>query len=261
MPMKINDIKDENVDVNESSTADPIDYTELIQSTAFAGKYPYNTIIESITTQFQDYINNEDTNDYVDIFFNQLAESRHINDVDNDLEHPSEVNEVLNNIYSNFVSTMRDLFESRLNIVIMVEDDENTEEDELEIIIRRLYEFFILNARQNFKYVISHDIDAKLASFNLPEDDDNLFYHTIDDMLTQYSPICIGISPTEFIRLTENEEILNMYETMQFTGNFLRKYSPKLYINDNLNAEIISEIAIMQDIRREELNNGSKNNN
>ena len=245
----------------ESDSTETADFSELIEDSALQGIYPYDTIIESITNQFQDYIGNEDTNDYVDIFFEELKQSRIVNEEDNDSEHPEEVNSALDKYYDRFIATIRNLFETRLAVSILIEDDENTEEDELEIAIRRLYEFFILNAKHNFKYVISHDIDSKLSSFNIPDGDDNLFYQTINDMLTQYSPVCIALTPTQFIQLTGNEEVLDMYETMQFSGNFLRKYSPKLYMHDDFNAEIISEIAILQDLRREEQTNGTENNN
>ena len=252
MPHDNNDNYDEFLDSRyESDSTEPVDYTELISKSALVGEYPFETIIESITHQFEDYIGNTDRTDYVDIFFNELEASRRTNVEDNDDEHPEEVNQVLDRYYDMFIDSMRRLFNKRLAISILIEDDENTVEDELEIAIRRLYEFFILNAKHNFKYVISHDIDNKLQYVL---EDDNLFYRTIDDMLTQYSPVCVAITPTEFIKLTGNEEVLNMYESMQFTGNFLKKYSPKLYAHDDFNAEIIAEIAILQDIRKEAQN-------
>ena len=72
-----------------------------------------------------------------------------------------EIREALNKIKDTFVDTMFELFETRLTIDVSVIDDVTTEEDEVEIVIRKIYEYFILGARDNFRAVITKDAIPK----------------------------------------------------------------------------------------------------
>ena len=49
----------------------PIDRSDIIQDRAFRGEFSYDNIKESIINQANDYMNIEDRNDYITIFFEQ----------------------------------------------------------------------------------------------------------------------------------------------------------------------------------------------
>lgn len=228
----------------------PQDYTEIIEYSVFLGDVPFATIKENIQTQFEDYINMEDKSDYVDTFYTQWKNSMESIEIGDD--NPDDRVEVLNNIKDEFVSFLLDLFEKRLAITITVVDNPETDEDELELAFRRLYEFFILHGREYLKYVITTSISRSLKYVI---EDDSQFYNTVSDMLTQYSPLLIAISPLEYIKLVNEQfdadDVQELFETSQITGNFLRKYSPKLYKNEDFECEIISAITLWDEWNKE----------
>lgn len=231
--------------------AQPHVYSEIIRDAVFVGDVPFETIKEYITTQFEDYINMEDTTDYVDVFYSQWLDS--MNNVSTDDQNQDDMFNVLEDIKNEFVSFMEDLFQKRLSISISVIDNEDTEEDEIEIALRRLYEFFILNGRTYLKYVITTTV-AKNLKYVI--EDDSQFFDTVKDMLTQFSPFIIAINPTEYIdtvcKMYDAQDVKDLFESGQITGNFLRKYSPKLYKNEELEVEIIADITMWSEWQREE---------
>lgn len=232
-----------------------IDYGLMVAESVFLGDMPFVEIINSIKEQFEDYINIEDKTNYVDIFYTQLQES--INATNDDEEdHPIEINEVLDNMKDTFVNIMKDLFQLRLTISIMTIDDETTPEDEIELSIRILYEYFILGARNNFKTVIQKDMIPKIGM--IPNDQDDIYFQRVEELLREYDPIVTCITPTEFIQFTGNNDILSMYDDGQVVGNFLRKYSAKLYKNDEFKTEIINSIIITQNLKEDLLHGESE---
>lgn len=232
-----------------------IDYGLMVAESVFLGDMPFVEIINGIKEQFEDYINIEDKTNYVDIFYTQLQES--INATNNDEEdHPIEINEVLDNMKDTFVNIMKDLFQLRLTISIMTIDDETTPEDEIELSIRVLYEYFILGARNNFKTVIQKDMIPKIGM--IPNDQDDIYFQRVEELLREYDPIVTCITPTEFIQFTGNNDILSMYDDGQVVGNFLRKYSAKLYKNDEFKTEIINSIIITQNLKEDLLHGESE---
>lgn len=232
-----------------------IDYGLMVAESVFLGDMPFVEIINGIKEQFEDYINIEDKTNYVDIFYTQLQES--INATNDDEEdHPIEINEVLDNMKDTFVNIMKDLFQLRLTISIMTIDDETTPEDEIELSIRILYEYFILGARNNFKTVIQKDMIPKIGM--IPNDQDDIYFQRVEELLREYDPIVTCITPTEFIQFTGNNDILSMYDDGQVVGNFLRKYSAKLYKNDEFKTEIINSIIITQNLKEDLLHGESE---
>ena len=227
----------------------------MVAESVFLGDMPFVEIINGIKEQFEDYINIEDKTNYVDIFYTQLQES--INATNDDEEdHPIEINEVLDNMKDTFVNIMKDLFQLRLTISIMTIDDETTPEDEIELSIRVLYEYFILGARNNFKTVIQKDMIPKIGM--IPNDQDDIYFQRVEELLREYDPIVTCITPTEFIQFTGNNDILSMYDDGQVVGNFLRKYSAKLYKNDEFKTEIINSIIITQNLKEDLLHGESE---
>lgn len=221
------------------------DYVDLRTQNLFVGVYPLDTIYDGIEGQFQDYMNIEDSTNYVDIFYVQLANSiTAVKDDENEIHKEGLLNK-LDDIKEEFVYKVKELFETRLTISILAEDDESTPEvDEQEIVIRKMYEFFILNARKNFYQAITLHM---IGNNNFPEMSDNEFINTIEMKLSEYSPFVTCMTPTSFLNLCNDTDIKEYYEEGKVSGNFLRKYSPKFYQNEDLKVEIITAIMALDE--------------
>lgn len=234
----------------------PMDYAEMVSDNIFIGDYPIEAILQGLEEQFSDYINIEDTTNYVDIFYVQWNKSVQALEEDNGEYHVQELKEVLGNIKDKFLDKINELFERRLTITILAVDDESTPDvDELEIVIRQLYEFFILNAKSNFLAVIAGDIAIKLVGIM----DDNTFLARVTEMLSDYSPFIRCMDTKKFLDYCENTEIMELYDTGQIAGNFLRKYSPKLYQNEEFKVEIINEVSMVQSLKHQLVDMSNKN--
>lgn len=217
------------------------DFSQLINEHAFLGEYPAQTIFEGIQTQFEDYINISDKTNYVDIFFNQMDISLEATTLVYE-EHPKETKDVLLALYHQFVDHLRNLFETRLTITIPELVSDTVCSEDLEYIIRRLYEFFILDARNNFKVVISKDLNKQL------DKGANDYFQQIQELINNtYSPLITSITPAEFLRYRGDTEIINLFENSQVVGNFLRKYSPKLYQNEEFSIELVNYITSVKE--------------
>ena len=243
---------DEYDDQNSMSDA-PLDYTEIIEKDAFKGDMPFDVIKECILNQFQNYIHLDDTTNYVEIFYNQLHQSYEAMEDEEEI-HKEEIREVLNDILSQFYAFMHKEFESRLTLTLMDIENEEVNQDDIEYAITAAYNYFILNARNNFLNVIYKDIKQKIRTVIA---DDKEYFRIVRDMLSEYSPFVLAVGPMEFIRLSPDEDIINLFQSGRLSGNFLRKYSPKLYDNEDLEVEIINRITMAQEIRRD-LIDGSK---
>ncbi|MCM1224642.1 MAG: hypothetical protein NC548_60365 [Lachnospiraceae bacterium] len=236
--------------LNDQSMADqPIDFTELIKQQAFIGEMSLDTIIEGIQGQFTDYIKLEDKTNYVDIFYNQLHESYvAIKDDDADGDE-QEYREVLDGIQQSFLNAIADLFRLRLTIsIIPLEDDDPDNDGEIEFIIRRLYEFFILDAKNNFKEVIAQDINRRIKG---KIEDDQEYFRTVNELLQLYTPLVTGVTPEQFLEYRKAEEIIEFFSEGKVVGNFLRKYTPKLYQNEEFEVEIITYVTMMEQVKEE----------
>ena len=187
------------VDDPISESESTIQYTHLIEESAFIGVYPFTVITEGLQKQFEDYINMEDTTNYVDVFFTQLRDS-YLAIVENDAEeHPMEKREVLDKLYKQFIGIISSLFNTRLTISFAHVEDETIDDPDLEFIIRRLYEFFILGAKNNFKVAIATDALTLLKDIG---DDDKAFFQTLQGAMDRYSPLITSITPTQFLRVS-----------------------------------------------------------
>ena len=225
-----------------------VQYTHLIAEHAFLGQYPLSSILEGIGNQFHDYINIEDTKNYVDIFFDQLHVSYDKVRLNDGEEHPTEIKEVLDGIYRLFISVIDVFFKTRLTLSIIPIEDENINDPDVEFIIRRLYEFFILNAKTNFKVVIATDVMSLLKDIT---DDDDEYFRVLQASMERYSPLVTTVTSTQFLQYRGDQEVYDMFENGKVTGNFLRKYSPKLYQNEEFEVELINYITMVHQFKQD----------
>lgn len=224
-----------------------INFDEYNEESVFLGEYPFEVILEGITSQFENYIGNEDTTNYVEIFYVQYHESIDYLNGD-DIDNPDLKKEILYRRLDEFISKIAELFEVRLNISIADIDKGDLNLDKVEYIIMVLYDFFIMNARKNFLTVISKDIGNKI---NTIIEDNRTLMSTIDDMMRFYSPLIIDLSPIEFLRYINNKDVTELFENCEFTGNFLMKYSPRLYQFPEYEVEIVSQIISILELKED----------
>lgn len=227
----------EDADENLSDSDQPLDIQTLLQQTTYVGNTPYATIIESITSQFEDYIGMDDSNDYVDIFYDQLMDS--FEEIEDQDEYHDEKREILYELQDKFISFMCDEFETRLGITITTVDSEETDYELVEEIIRVLYDYFILNARKNFQVVLAKDMVPNIVA---SPDDDVEYLKEVQQRIMGYSPIIMTITPDRFLELSDGADIKNLYDSGMVVGNFLRKYSLKLYQYPEYEVELINFI-------------------
>lgn len=252
--MDIEDIIDEpSSSLNDQTNADvPTTYTDIMKDNAYIGQTPFDVIMEGIEAQFDDYINIEDNTNYVDIFYDQLHASYEAANSNNET-FKDDIIEVIDNIHRTFIEKITDLFNVRLTLTIADMESESIDVDDMEFIIRRLYEFFILGARANFKAVIANDVKQRMDT---PIEDHREYLKTLRTLMASYNPLITTIGPIEFLKYRGDQEIIQFFETGKVAGNFLRKYTPKLYQNMEFEVELINYITMVQQIKEEVFNNG-----
>ncbi|MDE7345558.1 MAG: hypothetical protein K2N48_02320, partial [Muribaculaceae bacterium] len=194
-----------------------------------------------------DYIAMEDSIDYVDIFYTQLQESRNIVKTDEDENNHQELLEVLDRIEIGFVDMMAELFKVKLMLTIQEIDSEDRDYNEIEIILRELYEFFILGAKKNFTQVIAYDVIKRLGDTVIT--DDREYFNRVQNMMVYYSPLFTEMGPTEFLKSLKADTIIQLFDGLKVTGNFLRKYSPRFYRNEEFQVEVINEATLLYGFR------------
>lgn len=225
-----------------------IDYSEIIEKEAFLGETPFNVILEGLEEQFNDYINIDDETNYVDVFYTQLHASYEAVRGDDGEEHPVEITEALDKIHQAFIDFMSTKFEMRLAITLTDLESEDYSRDDVELELRRLYEFFILGARQNFTVVITTDV---IKHFGSEPIEDNEYFQKIAALLPRYSPLFTTIGPMEFLEMRGDKEMVEFFSNNRVTGNFLKKYSPKFYANPDFEVDVINNITITQNFRED----------
>jgi hypothetical protein len=213
------------------------DFSEIIEERSFLGEYPIHVIFENIQKQFEDYINTGDDNNYVDIFYNQLALSFEKIEIDESESHPEEIRDVLYTRYHQFAEFIQ--LQCKTHLLITFPDTDNMHSDDLEFMIRRVYEFFILRAKNNFKVAISNDVISRIQDKNIPQDE---LFHELQEMINDYSPLINSINCIQFMQSIGDKEMCEMFESGQFNGNFLKKYSPRFYQNDDFVVEVVNYI-------------------
>lgn len=236
--------------INDQSLADqPIEFSELIRQQAFIGEMSFDTIIEGIQAQFSDYIKSEDKTNYVDIFYDQLHASYDAIVGDESDGDENEYRAVLDDIQRSFLDAMADLFKLRLTLTIIpLEDDDPDNDGEIEFIIRRLYEFFILDAKNNFKEVIAQDVNRRIQS---RIENDNEYFKIVNELLQLYSPLVTGVTPEQFLEYRRVDDIIQYFKDGKVVGNFLRKYTPKFYQNEEFECEVVTYITMMEQFKED----------
>lgn len=235
--------------INDISEADqPVDYTELVAQDAFVGEYPYDSIMEGIKKQFSSYMSTDDRTNYVDKFYTQMHQSFGLIK-DEEEDHPQEKRDVLNNILDDFVSEIHKLFEDKLSITIMDIDNEVYDQDNIEVSVRLLYEFFILNAPETFKTAIVNDAVYQMKKADVDDYGMNKFAHNV---LDQYNPLVMHLSIFEFIAFAKNPDVYELFHGGDVVGNFLQKFTPRLYANDEYRINLINDIIIEYAINQKE---------
>ena len=234
-----------------------IDPSVATRETIFLGSYPFETILESIQSQFENYINLEDRTNYLEIFYNQFTKSYQALYQDDGNENPQEMSEALDQIYNQLIQTMINLLDIRLGLGINGFEEGQVSTDDLHYILSRLYEYFILRARHNFKIAIATSLSSTVRDMMENSKIDDTYFTKLQELLELYSPLISNIPPTEFIRFTGEREILELFETHRVVGNFLLKYSPKLYQNEDLAVEIINYVTAYPDLGKD-LNSDQK---
>lgn len=248
----------EDIAMDVSYADQSIDYADLIGEDVFIGGTPYDTIIEGLTDQFNNYMKTTDATDYVDIFYDQMELSYRVIDDDEEEDHPIEKKEILDQMYDKFIAAIYDLIKVRLSLVIPdLEEGGNPDKDSIEYIIRKVYEVFILNARNTIKIAISADVMNKFINTselsNLP---DNQYFKRLNEILDDlYTPL-LQMTPQEFLRYQHDDELLELFNDIDLiNGNFLRRYTPKLYENEEFRVDLINYITMMENFK-EDLRNG-----
>jgi len=249
---------DNNIDmsIEENSNADiPATYEDVVRHNVFKCSMSLDVIMEGIENQFDNYISNDDSNNYVDIFYDALHDSFKAATEDNEL-HQEDVINVLNEIQDKFIDTITGLFNTRLTLTIADIESESYDQDEVEFIIRKLYEFFILGAKNNFKVAIANDAKKRINGII---NNHREYIMMLRNMMIDYSPLITTFGPMEFLTYIGDQEIIDLFDDGKVIGNFLRKYSPKLYQNEEFEVELITYITMVHQFNQtiqEEYNNG-----
>ncbi len=212
---------------------------DVIENETFIGKYSLAVIIEEIAKQFNDYIDIEDTKNYVDIFYTQLNASMYAIKADQFEEHPEEKTEILYKIEMEFIQTLVKLIQDRFTITIMEYESGSYDRLEIKFCIETIYDYFIIHGKENICDNIRMSMLNKLLSKPVMKDSDSIF-NEIDLLKSEYDPLIIAIKPDEFIK--NNEDMVNMYESDMACGNFLRKLSAKFYKNEDFWVHVVDDV-------------------
>ena len=212
------------------------------KETVFLGAYSFDTIKESIENQFNNYIELSDDIDYVSIFYRQLEQSLSELRYD-DEQHPEEKRDLLDAVYNEFIDFIATLIQRRLNITIRAYDEGDIYNLDLRDTIKQIYSFFILNARRVFKNVILMDSIKSVEDIG---DDDETFFHIIETRMEDYDPLFTSMDVPTFLLYAKNDEMYELFETNVVSGNFLKKYSPKFYQNQDFKLDVINAIVLYQ---------------
>lgn len=207
---------------------------------AWMGSYSLNAIAESIEDQFNNYSHLEDTINYVDIFYDQLDISKEISTFEPEINQSDYFN-VLNKVENDFISMMLDLFSTKLNIEIVEVDSDNIDYINMRNYIYIIYTYFIINSISNFTEAITNDYLSHNTELDL--DDEKLFSKVYSDLDKIYSPI-ITFGCDKFLDYTINKSkaLKELWDNTLVTGNFLNKYTPRLYRNEDLHSSITTNI-------------------
>lgn len=222
------------------------DRRALIAEECFLGDCPFDTILTGLDHQFRNYMTTDDTEHYLDVFYTQLEAS--IEDArDQSKFDVDDVLEVLSELEDRFVDHAVKLFETHLNVGLVGYEDGTVDPESCRYILTRAYEYFILNAKRNFTVAISASINDRLTKefgwYPTNGFDDDRRLTRINDLLTtEFNPIITTMTPIDFLRFTGDPDILKLFEEHRLVGNFLLRYTPRLYKHEVYVIELINHI-------------------
>lgn len=241
---------EQNTNVEQNSTVEEndvyendvvVDKVSLVRNKAFKGSVPYDVIVERIGEQFSNYIDMPDDTNYVETFYNQW--DRSVPEAEDD-----DYRDALDNMYDEFNAMLVNLFETKLGISVAEYGDIQLADDDLRYIICRTYEYFIINARRNFKAVYAQYINGIISTMGVA---DEHYFEQVQNLIDVIGPSITVVSPVEFINFTGDTEIMTLFNDTRIVGNFLLKYSPKLYQNEEYLVELINYITNHRDFGTE----------
>ena len=218
-----------------------------IECETFLSEVPLSLIEETITSQFDNPLDNR-KNDLVQSFLNKYMFTKQNMLVDEEEE--------VDQLYTNFLTFMRDTFRDKLGIGMPNLEDLD-EEDQMEL-VHFIYRFFIINIKKNFvnvilNYIDEHknaicknielkkDVTAIALKKYVTDDMDLNIVSNIGDVIRYI--LDSEISVTEFLDYSslnkpnlEAEYISDKYDTRDITGNFVENYCGML--NEDFLVEI-----------------------
>jgi len=233
-------------------TPEPPDEQVINDSTsiaeqAFVGDHPLITIIDGTRQQFSNYMSQDaDQTNYLEIFYDQLAHSYQVLEERHDLVRSQDMKESLATTYDQFVDLLGTLISEYLGIGIVDLEEGTMSPSDSTYVLTRIYEYFILQARRNFKVAIATSVNAAIR-LNRSINSDNYFEH-LQELLEDYSPLITNIMPMDFLNFTGDRELIELYANGRIGGNFLLRYSPKLYQNQDFVVELINYITAHQNL-------------
>lgn len=225
----------------EEFVADPSSASAVFR--AFISKSPYEVIIENIELQFDDYINNRDTTDWIEFFLDNYFHSYDYWKENGGVEEdPEEFLNVLDSLYRDFFITIQELFAMRIGIRITSLENGEIYTEENRNVVKELYRFFVLKARENIRNIVStHMFESIIETINKFDDKTpELVRDIFIDRFDEYSPY-LTIDCSRYLSLGDTF-IEGCFQNFDFSGNFLRKYTPKFYENKDLFDECINSV-------------------
>ena len=250
-----NDNDQENVNQEGSFADEPVSYVGYIEDSVFAGELPFGVILEGLRNQFANYVSTEDRTDYVDSFYRQYKMST---EIAYEEQFTDDYLDALSKYMDKWLAVVNELFLTKLELTLTDLEGEATNNDSIEQSIRILYNYFILNAPATLKTVISKPIVRQLKKETFA--DDREMYKKIQEMLISgFSPIISAVGPMEFIRLSGNEEVQELFNNGRVVGNFLKRYSPRFYKNEDFEASVVVHITETLDLYNDIIKGGEPN--
>ena len=217
-----------------------VSFQDALRSTVFFSDYDLDVLEEFIEDQFTNYTKGEDTTNYFEDTIQAFKYSEEVIEVEFD-EYTQERRQALTEMYDEFIDFMVLLIEKKLKISIPDYEPERLPKEDLEYIIDEIYKFFILNARKNFRTFITNSVIEELSDELIK--DSGEYYNRATEVIQNYFSI-LPITPEEFLLKLKQDQLLELYSDGRIAGNFLQKYSPKLYRHDDLLVDILTQIMI-----------------
>lgn len=237
---EVNSSVSNNDDDDEYEYRPVVQFDDLIKNTVLYSDYDLDDVKDRIRDQFSNYISTSDRTNYLNIMFRNFRYSRMVINQELD-EYTPERSIALRNMYDEFIEFLEDIIESKLTISIVNYDTSLLNDEDIEFIYMTIYEFFILEARQNFKTVISNDIRKQIKGYTDEED----YFNKAQELILYYSPMITTITCEDFLLTLKRDDIKQLYDMGVIAGNFFRKYSPKFYKNDEFLVEVLNQVMTM----------------